>query len=76
MRRELQNKMLAAAPTLLALSGDQSSAASAGEQGRYCLDGVCRSTCILDTCLWVSTSKHYGIIEAENGFHVPIAIRI
>ena len=53
-------------------------ATPAGAEGkpRYCLDGVCRSTCVLKTCLWVSTSQQYAIIEAENGFHVPIGVRV
>ena len=51
-------------------------AVGAEQEPRYCLDGLCRSTCILRTCLWVSTSQHFGIIEAENKFHVPIGVRL
>ena len=57
---------------VLALSG----AAEAKDDERYCLGGICRSTCILETCLWISTSRRFGIIEAENGFHVPIGVRV
>jgi len=53
-------------------------AAAAGAEGkaRHCLDGICRSTCILDVCLWVSMSRHFGIIEAENDFRVPVGVRV
>ena len=51
-------------------------AAEAQGSSRYCLDGICRSTCILKTCLWISTSRRFGIIEAENGFNVPIGVRV
>jgi murein DD-endopeptidase MepM/ murein hydrolase activator NlpD len=45
-------------------------------RARYCLAGMCQTTCVRDICLHVSTSESFGVIEVENRFNVPIGIRI
>ena len=45
-------------------------------KSRYCLAGVCETSCIRDVCLHISTGESFGAVEVENRFNVPIGIRI
>ena len=51
-------------------------AADAAARERYCLGGVCRSSCVMKVCLYVSANESYGVIDAENDFNVPVGVRV
>lgn len=43
---------------------------------RYCLGGVCETSCVRDVCLYISANESFGLVEAQNGSDLPVGIRI
>ena len=48
----------------------------AGNGSRYCLGGVCETSCVKDVCLYISSNESFGLVEATNASDLPVGIHI